>query len=227
MSLAVVFGLCIVTAVVHRRLLGYFGGGVFGHLVRLPGNLLHEVAHAVAMFATGYSVVGFRVSLFDPAGRGAVHPGPPWIAAARPWLTNLVSPIAPVVAGVAMLVLLHRWGGLPGIPANVSGVVPVLAAVEWGRWQLWVALALAFSVAAELAPSEVDLAAWWRPALVLAVVLGLAGWGVEQVRPGLVLSALWSADAHAKGPAWEAAAAALGGLLVVGPVALVVGRLRG
>jgi hypothetical protein len=225
-SLVVALAVVVATGFVHRRLLGYFGDGVLQHLVRLPGNLLHELSHAVAMWMTGYSVVGFRVSLFDPAGRGEVRPGPPWVAIARPWLTNLISPVAPTIVGLAVLFLLHRWSGAPGVPASLAAVGPVLGAVDWTRWQLWTGLALGYSVAAELAPSRIDLAAWWRPALVAAGLAVAVGWGGEHLRPGAVIGPLLALDGAARGPTWAAAAMAAAGAVAVAPIAFVAGWFR-
>lgn len=212
---------------VHRPLLGRLGAGTVQHLVRLPGNLLHELAHAFAMLATGYTVADLRVSLMDPAGRGHVRPGPAWIGVARPWLTNLVSPVAPVFAAVAALTTIHALSGAPGLPASLSGIVPMLRAVDYARWELWAGLALGYSVTAEMAPSGIDLAAWWRPALVFAVLLAAAAWGAETWAPGAVVKALTAADGAARGSLGRTLAMVVWSGVTVAPIAWAVGRLRG
>jgi len=212
--------------VLHRRLLGHLGGGTLQHLVRLPGNLLHELAHAFTMLLTGYTVADLSVSLGDPSGRGHVRPGPAWISIARPWITNLVSPVAPVFVAVAALAFLQPLAGVPGLPTSVSGVLPVLRAVDPTRWELWAGLALGFSVTAEMAPSGIDLAAWWRPALVATALVTAAAYGVEQLRPGMVAENWSTFEAATRAPIARALAMAVWSGVTMAPVAWLVGRLR-
>lgn len=224
---ALVLTLALVLAtVVHRPLLGRLGGGTLQHLVRLPGNLLHELAHAVAMILTGYTVADLRVSLTDPEGRGHVRPGPAWIGLARPWLTNLVSPIAPVFAAVAALAALHFACGVPALPAASGGLLPILRAVDPTRWELWLALALGYSITAEMAPSGIDLAAWWRPAAVAAVLLAGAAYGLESLSPGALVGVLATADGAVRGPLGRTLAMAVWSGVTMAPVAWGVGRMR-
>lgn len=221
---ALLLGLALaLSALVHRPLLARLGAGVVQHLVRLPGNLLHELAHAAAFLATGYTVAGFAVSLTDRAGRGHVRPGPAWTRFARPWLTNLVSPMAPAVAAVGALAAIHAWSGAPGLP--LDGVP--LAAVPWARWELWAGLALGYSVTAEMAPSGIDLAAWWRPALVAGVLLAAAAFGVERLAPGAVGAWAATLDATTRAPVSAALAMAVWSGVAVAPLAFVIGKLRG
>ncbi|MFZ5481604.1 MAG: hypothetical protein ACOZNI_32880 [Myxococcota bacterium] len=158
MSLALLAGLLALSAWVQRPLLARFGAGVPFHLARLPGNLLHEASHAVATLLCGYTVVGFNVSLFDPRGRGEVRPGPAWLPVARPWLANLIAPVAPVFAGVAALAWLARY------------------ATDWRDPWAWAAAGLAFPIGAELCPSEIDLRAWLPPAFVVGAIAGAVAW---------------------------------------------------
>lgn len=216
-----------IAAFVHRPLLGRLGAGTIQHLVRLPGNLLHELAHALAMVATGYTVADLRVSLLDPEGRGHVRPGAPWIGVARPWLTNLVSPVAPVFAAIAALGALHAACAIPGLPTTAAGLLPVLRAVDPARWELWVGLALGYSITAEMAPSGIDLAAWWRPALVAAVLLAGAAYAVEALAPGSFVGALATADGATRGILGRTLAMAVWSGLTFAPLAFVAGRLRG
>ncbi|MFN7143692.1 MAG: hypothetical protein ACK4YP_07955, partial [Myxococcota bacterium] len=188
---------------------------------------LHELAHAVAFLATGYTVAGFAVSLTDRAGRGHVRPGPAWTRFARPWLTNLVSPVAPAAAAVLALAALHAWSGAPGLVASFDGMRAALGAVPWGRWELWAGLTLGYSVTAEMAPSGIDLAAWWRPALVAAGLAGVLAFALERSAPGLVGAWVATLDASTRAPVAAALAMAAWSGLAVAPVAFVVGKLRG
>lgn len=213
----------------HRRLLGWFGGGTLQHLVRLPGNLLHELAHAIVMLATGYTVTGFRVSLFDASGRGHVTPGPAWTTLARPWLTNLCSPVAPAAFGLIALAAMQARSGLPGLPSQVAGVLPVLAAVPWAQPALWVTLALGFSVAAEMAPSDVDLGVWWRPALVLLLVVvalvgGVVYLGGLGLRAETVIGAAQAVDAAIAPACGRALTLTVASGFAVAPVAWLARR---
>ncbi len=164
-------------------------------ILRVPGNLLHELAHAVVMLACGYTVLGFTISAMDPEGRGGVRPGAPWAPWARSWLANLISPVAPVAAGWAALALLREWGGLPGLPRAVAGVLPVATTIPWERWQAWASVLLSMSVAAELAPSDVDLRVWRWPALGLVVVGGFVWFVGEKFAPGVLVAGLAPVDA--------------------------------
>lgn len=212
----------------HRRLLGAFGEGTLQHLVRLPGNLLHELSHAIVMLGTGYTITGFAVSLFDKSGRGHVVPGQPWLSLARPWVTNLLSPMAPAVFGLAALTALHHWSGAPGLPMALAGVAPTLLAVPWLSWKLWLSFALAFSIAAEMAPSDVDLRVWARPAGVTGILLGIAAFAVEYNAPGTFWLAMATLDQVCRAEAGRALTMAVLGLFAVGPIAWGASRvLRG
>ncbi len=171
MTLLVVVGLAAAGAILHRPLLGT--GWMF-QVLRLPGNLLHELAHAVALLACGFTVVGFSVALFDPAGRGEVRPGPPWTRFASVWAASFLSPIAPVFVGVPTLALLFHLSGAPGLPTALEAVGPTLRAMPWTHATFWVAMLLAVPVSAEMAPSDVDLRAWRTPGLIAAAVVAAA-----------------------------------------------------
>lgn len=213
-------------AFVQRPLLGRLGSGVVQHLVRLPGNLLHELAHAVMILATGYTVADLSVSLFDREGRGHVTPGPAWTRYARPYVTNLVSPVAPAFVGLAALAALHRLAGIPALPTTFAGIVPTLATVPWDHWQLWLALFLAFSVSAEMSPSDVDMRVWRWPALGAAVLLGALVWALNHAAPGVAESNVRAADAALRFEVGRALTMTVASALVAGPVAWAIGRLR-
>ena len=231
MSLLLAAVLLGLGAWVHRRLLAACGGGIFLHLLRLPGNLLHELAHAVAFLGTGYTVRGFRVSLFDPRGRGHVVPGDPWTAWTRPWVANLVAPVAPALAGIAALAWMGAAMFGPLDPEMRPHLLPdVLARVAWRAPLPWAVLALATPVAAEAAPSDVDLRAWAAPAvgscvLGLAALAGLRAWAPAVA--GNVHAAALAVDAWAVPWLLSALAAAAWGLVGWLPVAWLLSRLRG
>jgi hypothetical protein len=230
-SLLLVALLLTMGAWVHRRVLAACGGGVVLHLLRLPGNLLHESAHAVAFLATGYTVRGFRVSLFDPRGRGHVVPGDAWTAWTRPWVANLLAPIAPAVAGVAVL----AWMGFAvfgpvGPQLTPSAIPELLAHVAWRAPLTWGVLVLATPVAAEAAPSDVDLRAWAVPAvtcgvLALAVLAALRAWAPAMAAS--VDAAAVALDSRMVPWVVRALVAATWGLAGWMPAAWLLARLRG
>lgn len=171
----VLLGVLLAASWLMRRWFWHLGW--FARFWRLPGNLLHELSHAVVTLLCGYTVVGFHVSWTDPEGRGGVQPGGAWAPWARPWVANLLSPVAPLAAGLAVLMVLGRW------------VDP------WpSTWQGAVAIALAVSVATEMMPSDVDLRVWRWPALGVGVVACAVGFAVEEAQPGALLLRAMSLD---------------------------------
>jgi len=145
-------------------------------ILRGPGNLLHELSHAV-----GYALAGYRVRrivpfFIDPEGRGMCQPGEPWSPLALPWVATGAAALMPLLAGAVALRYLSWWLGVPGDPDLLSHGVPwrqlpdILLGMDYHAWQTWVFLYLALSIGAELAPSEIDL----RKSLPsLAIISGL------------------------------------------------------
>ncbi len=219
----------LVGALVQRPLLARCGSGVFLHLLRLPGNLLHELAHAVAFLLTGYTVKGFAVSLFDAGGRGHVTPGAPWLPWTRPWVANLIAPVAPAFVGLAAL----SWAQLqvaPGAGAGGTALAASLLDVAWRDVVPWVVLVVAGPVSAEASPSEVDLKAWAVPATVVTCLL-LAGWAAARAwAPELAEDALYGVrmlDMSLRAAAWRALALAIWTSVLWSVPAWIAGRLRG
>jgi hypothetical protein len=171
MSALLLAALLLFGATVHRGLLARCGGGWFLHVLRLPGNFLHEAAHALGFFLTGYTVRGFSVSLVDPEGRGHVQSGSPWFPWARPWLAGLVSPVAPAIAGVLVLSALHAWMSPSAVAWRVPATwVPDGSTLVDSPWT-WAVLAVATPIAAEASPSDVDWKLWRGPGAVLLTLL--------------------------------------------------------
>jgi hypothetical protein len=226
MSVVALIGLLLAGAWVHRPMLHRFGSGTLFHLVRLPGNLLHELAHALVTLACGYTIAGFTVSLFDPEGRGGVQPGRPFLPWARPWLANLLSPIAPVGFGLAALVLFERLGGAPGLPVSPQDIPSAIGAVPWPDARFWAVLALAVPVSAEMAPSDVDLRIWRVPAIVLACVCLAGAYAAEHLAPGTPLAAWRRVDAWLLPVVARGVTVAVWATLAWAPVAWLAGRVN-
>jgi hypothetical protein len=225
MSALLVAALLCLGAFVHRPMMHRFGHGTLFHLVRFPGNLLHELAHALVTLACGYTIAGFTVSIFDPDGRGSVHPGRPFLPYARPWLANLLAPVAPVGFGVGALTLLYRWSGAPALPLGLADVPSALAALPWEDGRLWAGLALALPICAEMAPSDVDMRAWRLPAFGLLLVAAAGAWAAEHVAPGTPLAVFRRADAWLWAPMAQAIAVAVWSTMAWAPFSWLVGRL--
>jgi len=149
-------------------------------ILRGPGNILHEVSHAV-----GYVVAGYRVRRIVPffigrEGRGRCQPGRPWSPLALPWLAAGVAGLMPLLTGALVLQGLSWWLGVPADPELLGRVASwrefgdVLVGLDYHAWQTWVFLYLAMSVGAELAPSDVD----FRRSLPALVVVTLVGVGL-------------------------------------------------
>lgn len=142
-------------------------------ILRGPGNLLHEVSHAVGYFLAGYRVRRIVPFFIDPEGRGVCQPGRPWSPLALPWLATGLAALMPLVTGALTMRYLSWWLGVPG-DAELLGEVgqwrelpQMLVDLDYHAWQTWIFLYLVLSIGAELAPSEVDLRRS-LPALLIA-----------------------------------------------------------
>ena len=166
----------------HRR------GGWVVLLVRLPGNLIHEISHALGFLLCGYRVRRLIPCIFDSAGAGACVPGKPWSPVAVPWLGTGLAALAPLLLGSWVLYGVAGWMNLPLLDHALSAADPGrsvlrslfhgLLTLDFHSGRTWLFLYLAFTIGAELAPSSTDVrlgipALLAVTALTLAVLLGV------------------------------------------------------
>jgi hypothetical protein len=142
-------------------------GGRLWHLLRLPGNLVHEASHAIVLLVTGYRVEAVSLSIFDREGRGQVVARGRWHHLTPGWAAWGLAAFAPIVGGMVAISLLMRPLGLAGGAQAVSStsmaqvflarVQDVVGGVNWHAWQGYLLLALVLSIGSELAPSDRDV----------------------------------------------------------------------
>jgi hypothetical protein len=142
-------------------------GGRLWHLLRLPGNLVHELSHAIVLAIAGYRVEAISLSIFDAEGRGQVVARGRWHHLLPHWVAWGFAAFAPIVGSMVVIGLLMRPLGLTSnAHAVVSSsmaqvflarVADVVAGVNWHAWQGYVLLALVLSLGSELAPSDRDV----------------------------------------------------------------------
>ncbi len=170
----------VLQALVVRRQ----GGGWFVRLLRLPGNMVHELSHAVGYILCGYRVKKLAFCVGDPRGRGCCRPGEPWSPIHFPWLATATAAVFPLILGTFALEQIARLLGvhfLAGESLDGGGVAPRLLDSLWATlrnlhyddWRTYLFLLLGFSIGAEMAPSETDLRRSVVPLLCLAT--GLIG----------------------------------------------------
>ncbi len=168
-------------------------GGWLVLIVRLPGNLVHELSHALGFVVCGYRVRRLIPCIFDKAGAGACQAGAPWSPLAVPWLATGVAALAPLIVGSLVLYGVARGMDIPlgeqALSAGASGrsvlssLYHGLLALDYHSWRTWLFLYLAFTIGAELAPSSTDVALG-VPALLVVGTLTLAILlGVYQLAP--------------------------------------------
>ena len=214
------------------------GGQLLWHLIRLPGNLVHELSHAVVLTIVGFKVTGLRVSLLDrEEGRGAVYVQGRWHNVVRADLGWALGAMAPVVGGVGALVviaqLLHLPAGAGAIQAGSLGEAIVQRAVGWlGALNFrepatYGLLLLIFSVAAELTPSEQDLRSSLKVLVAVACLAAIVGAIIYALPPTAPMRVTFDRHAtaflHRVMAAQEMALSVVCGvaLLLAVPVALV------
>lgn len=198
----------VVSSFADRR-----GKGLWLGLLRLPGNLVHEVSHALGFLVCGYRVKRLLLCIFDRNGRGSCSPGKPWSPLAFPQLAIGLAALMPLLIGSVILVAIGRGlGVLHTLPAQPAQLLPtawehalaVIHHLDWQQWQTWVFLYFALSIGAELSPSSTDL----RYGLPTLLFLGLSVWltffglhharglhGYEQAALTFVVDALGRAGA--------------------------------
>ncbi len=146
-------------------------------ILRGPGNILHEVSHALGYLLSGYRVRRIVPFFFDREGRGICQPGRPWSPLALPWLATGLAALMPLLTGALVLRGVSSWLGVPGDPDSLAQGVPwrqipdILLGLDYQAWQTWVFLYLAMSIGAELAPSDVDLRKSLPSLLVATLIL--------------------------------------------------------
>lgn len=165
----------VLQAMVVRRQ----GGGWFVRLLRLPGNVVHELSHAAGYLLCGYRVKKLAFCVNDPRGRGRCQPGDPWSPIHFPWLATASAAVFPLLLGTVALQQMARLLGihfLMGESLDGSGMTlqlldslrATLSNLSHDDWRTYVFLLLGFSIGAELAPSETDLRRSVVPLLGLA-----------------------------------------------------------
>jgi len=224
---------------------------IWYQFVRLPGTVIHECSHLAACLLLLVRVTDVRLFSSDPKDEFLG-----WVEHQQvdPIRSNLIA-LAPFLGGSLVLLLLSRFafpafyaadwfqgfhgpapGGLPSLLGHIGQRVwDLLIHADYLDWQTWFFLYLVFSIGLSIAPSAQDFKAL-PGGLILTTVaigscylLGLAlnvDWStVPIVADGLTLAAgmlmaLNSVLAYS-------AALVLFSLLLLVPLAWLLGRLRG
>ncbi len=143
------------------------------YLVLLPGVLLHEASHLLAARLVGVRIRS--VSLRPVARRGgSIRMGAVTVAQSDPLRESWIG-LAPLITGVAGILLLARWQfGIESPPAlTVEGVLSTLSASLQAPDAL-VGLYVIFSLSNSMWPSESDRRQWGVLLLVVALAVSSA-----------------------------------------------------
>jgi hypothetical protein len=166
-------------------------GGWLWHVLRLPGNLVHELSHALVLAMMGFRVRRLRLSISDPRGQGEVVVQGRW----HPLLPTagwVLGSLAPLIGGMLVIAWLTRLMGLTLPPQPVTGSVgealvrrasALLASLNFHWWPTYLLLPALVSVAAELSPSDRDLRNSLQGLLLLAALLALVIAAVSSCPP--------------------------------------------
>jgi hypothetical protein len=155
-------------------------------LLVLPGVVLHELSHVLVALLLGLRVL--QVNLFQFRSRHDPRQGEVVVTKADPLRMSVVG-AAPLLGGIAVLLLLVRWIDPPTVGLD-------LAAVDQLRRQLRDPLTalgtyLIFAIANTMFPSEADRRAWWVVGAVLFVLAAvLLALGVRPELPPLWIERL-------------------------------------
>jgi hypothetical protein len=155
-------------------------------LLVLPGVVLHELSHVVVALLLGLRVL--QVNLFQFRSRHDPRQGEVIVTKADPLRMSIVG-AAPLLGGIAALLLLGRWIDPPTVSLN-------LAVFEQLRQQLRdpataIGTYLIFTIANTMFPSEADRRAWWVVgAVLLALGAVLLALGVRPALPPLWIERL-------------------------------------
>jgi hypothetical protein len=147
------------------------------HILRAPGNLLHEASHALGYYIGGYTVKQLVPFFFDSEGRGYCRAGRPYAPWAVPWIATGLAAVMPLVVGAVALWAVSRLLGVPEDPsalvmtADWRHLYEILLNLDYESWRTWMFLYLALSIGAELAPSDIDLRASLPALAALACVI--------------------------------------------------------
>ncbi len=149
-------------------------------ILRAPGNILHEMSHALGYLIGGYGVSRLVPAFIDPNGRGYCRPGRRWAPWAVQWLATGLAALMPLFTGALALWLISWALGVPedprelAITADWRRLIDLLLSLDYYALRTWVFLLLALSIGVELAPSDIDLKAS-LPALAVATTLTIGG----------------------------------------------------
>jgi hypothetical protein len=179
-------------------------GGCVVQVLRLPGNALHELSHAIGYIVSGYRVKAVQLAVQDPQGRGRCAPGERWAPWAIPWMATAVAALMPMATGTLALWAVATWlqidfvspPAAPGDGALLRGVDSVretLLHLDFGAVRTWAFLLLTLSIGAELAPSDVDLRRSAPATLAVGTLLTGLTWALGVLRPH---AAAWEWYSH-------------------------------
>ncbi len=177
---------------------GPYGGCILA-VMRLPGNFLHEVSHALAYLLLGYRVRALCTCFGDPEGRGFCLRGSRWGPHGVSTIAAAGAALMPLVTGTLALYWLarglginlpHPGGSLAGMdvwPDLLFQVVGFLQRLDFGHIETWLFAYLALSIGAELSPSPVDLRQ--GAAGIVPLIILLAAW--MGAYPHINIPAVW------------------------------------